>query len=409
MSLLQRLTVRICRRSGVTVRHEQFVQRTPGPADERGCHRRSARQACRCGVTACRSVLGFVRDTRLVDQTLKVLWSRLLHLRSSAVALAAASGALVVAERHSRLVRLDPRTGAPLWEQDVEDCWGTTVVAGDRCLYLSQAGVLHCFDMHSGQRTWSTPKLRLRHYITVSGSVAFLGGWRGYRPLIRVDLANGELLPGPFPGPAPGSSLAWPLPVRLDPERGFAADGILIATAKQAALLLLDARTGVTRGEWSLPAPVCFPDSGSAFSACEDGRIIFLSGRRTVMALHPASGVEILWRHDRDLPSLPLLLTGRTLWLAEDTGVTIIDLNRSARTEVMHLPPGATSEGVPFSGGALFARAGNQLIAVNWAGDIAARVRLPARIDRLLPDGRSLVHAIGKGHLTTIDISTTPT
>lgn len=70
---------------------------------------------------------------------------------------------------------------------------------------------------------------------------------------------------------------------------------------------------------------------------------------------------------------------------------------------------GATSEGVPVSGGALFARAGNQLIMVNRAGETAGCVRLPAPIDRLLPDGRSLVHAIGKGHLTTIDISTTPT
>ncbi|MEU1682649.1 PQQ-binding-like beta-propeller repeat protein [Micromonospora zamorensis] len=345
-----------------------------------------------------------------MDQRLKVLWSRLLHLRSSAAALAAESGVLVVAERHSRLVRLDPQSGAPLWEQEVEDCWGTTVVAGDRCLYLSQAGVLHCFDVHSGQRTWSTPKLRLRHYISVSGSIVFLGGWRGYRPLIRVDLTNGELLPGQFPGPASDSSLAWPLTVRLDPAPGCTADAVLIATAKQAALLLLDARTGVARGEWSLPAPVHFPDSGIAFSASEDGRIVFLSGRRTVMALHPASGgMEILWRHDRDLPSLPLLLTGRTLWLAEDAGVTIIDLDRSARTEVTHLPPGATSEGVPVCGGALFARAGNQLIMVNRAGETFGCVRLPARIDRLLADGRSLVHAIGKGHLTTIDISTTLT
>ncbi|MER5457516.1 PQQ-binding-like beta-propeller repeat protein [Micromonospora sp. NPDC002389] len=339
-----------------------------------------------------------------MDQALEVLWSRLLHVRSSPVALAVGSGVLVVAERHSRLVGLDRQTGVPLWEQEVEDCWGTTVVAGDRCLYLSQAGVLHCFDAHSGQRAWSTPKLRLRRYISVSGAVAFLGGWRGYSPLTRVDLVTGEPLPGRFPGPAPGSSLAWPLPLRWDSERTFAGDAILIATAEQAALLLLDARTGVARGEWSLPAPVRFPDSGIAFTVGDDGRIIFLSGRRTVMALRPTGGVEILWRHDRDLPSLPPLLTGRRLWLAEETGVTLIDLDRSACTRVPPLPPGAASEGVPVSGGALFARAGHHIIMVNPAGEISARVRLPARIDRLLNDGGSLAHAIGKGHLTTIGI-----
>ncbi|MDG4809329.1 PQQ-binding-like beta-propeller repeat protein [Micromonospora sp. WMMD1120] len=344
-----------------------------------------------------------------MDQRLTVLWSRLLHLRSSAVALAVASGGLVVAERHSRLVRLVPRSGAPLWEQNVEDCWGTTVLAGDRCLYLSQAGVLHCFDAHSGQRTWSTPKLRLRHYVSVSGSFAFLGGWRGYRPLIRVDLANGEPLVDQFLGPLSGSSLAWPLAVPSHPERDGMADAILVATATRAALLLLDAQTGVTRGEWMLPEPVRFPDSGIAFSASRDGRIVFVSGRRTVMAVHPASReVEILWRHDRDLPPLPPLLTAGTLWLAEDTGVTIIDLGRGARTEVTRLPHGATSAGVAVSGGALFARARNQLILVDQAGEIAARVGLGAPIARLLSDGRSLVHAIGKGHLSAIGISTTP-
>ncbi|MGW1449438.1 outer membrane protein assembly factor BamB family protein [Micromonospora sp. NPDC002411] len=340
-----------------------------------------------------------------MDHSLTVRWSRLLHLRSNETTLAAAPGALVVAERHSRLVRLDPETEAPLWEQGVEDCWGTTVVAGERCLYLSQAGVLNCFDMHSGQRSWSTPNLGLHHYISVSGSIAFLGGWRGYRPLIRVDLANGEPLPDRFPGPAAGSSLAWPLPVRLDLERS-PADAVLIATANEAALLLLDTRTGAVRGEWALPEPVYFPDSGLAFNAGEDGCIVFLSGRRTVMALNPGSGVEVLWQHDRDLPPLPPILTGRTLWLAEDTGITMIDLDRGNRTEVVDLPHGATCGGVPVPGGALFARSGNHLVVVTPSGAIAARVRLPARTGRLLFDGRSLVHVMGKGHLTTLDIST---
>ncbi|MEH1028420.1 PQQ-binding-like beta-propeller repeat protein [Micromonospora profundi] len=340
-----------------------------------------------------------------MDHALQVLWSRLLHLRSNESTLAAAPGALVVAERHSRLVRLDPETGASLWDQAVEDCWGTTVVTGERCLYLSQAGVLHCFDMHTGQRRWSTPDLSLHHHVSVAGSVVLLGGWRGYRGLTRLDLTNGQPLPGRIPGLTPGSSLAWPLPVRWNPASGSTADTVLVAAADRAALLLVDAQTGVTTGEWSLPEPVRFPDSGIAFSVGEDGGVAFLCGRRTVMALHPGHGVEFLWRHDRDLPSLPPLLTGRTLWLSDDAGVTIIDLDRSTRTEVTDLPYGATCGGVAVPAGALFARAGNHLVVVNRSGEIAARVRLPTRIDRLLPDGRSLVYAMGKGHLTTVGFS----
>ncbi|MEH1165216.1 PQQ-binding-like beta-propeller repeat protein [Micromonospora sp. CPCC 205539] len=340
-----------------------------------------------------------------MDQPSRVLWSRPLHLRSSERALAAASGALVVAERHTRLVRLDPQSGAPLWETRVEDCWGTTVIAGERCLYLSQRGVLHCVDLGSGQRAWSVPGLWLHHYVSVSGSVVFVGGWRGYRPLTRVDLATGERIPGELPGAPPGSSLAWPLPLRLHPDRGVDADSILLASARQAALLLLDARTGDTRGQWSLPEPVHFPDSGSAYSVGADGVVVFLSGSRTVMALHPVSGVEILWRHDRDLPPVPPFLTDRTLWLSTDIGVTMIDLDSGARAEVARLPSGATAAGVAVPGGVLVGRAGNQLIGVDRNGGISARLRLRARVDRVVAGGQSLVHAIGKGHLTTVDMA----
>ncbi|MCI4062594.1 PQQ-like beta-propeller repeat protein [Micromonospora sp. R77] len=97
-----------------------------------------------------------------------VRWSRLLHLRSSPATMAAGPDVLVVAERHSRLVGLDPTTGTLRWEQRVEDCWGTTAVADGRCLHLSQTGVLHCFDLDNGDRLWSTPGLGLRRYVTVT-------------------------------------------------------------------------------------------------------------------------------------------------------------------------------------------------------------------------------------------------
>ncbi|MFF5227744.1 hypothetical protein [Dactylosporangium sp. NPDC000521] len=80
-----------------------------------------------------------------MDQPVEIVWSRSLCMRSSARTVAA-SNVLVVAERYSRLVGLDPATEALMWEQRVEDCWGTTTVAQGRCLYLSQRGVLHCFE-----------------------------------------------------------------------------------------------------------------------------------------------------------------------------------------------------------------------------------------------------------------------
>ncbi|WP_432994232.1 PQQ-binding-like beta-propeller repeat protein [Dactylosporangium sp. CA-233914] len=334
---------------------------------------------------------------------MEVLWSRPLRLRSSPTAVAATSDALVVAERHSRLVRLDPSSGALLWDQRVEDCWGTTVVAEERCLYLSQMGVLHCFDLHSGRRMWSTPGLRFHRYASLSGAVILLGGWRGYHPLMRVDLADG--MPAPYDSPyAPGDSLAWPLPLRLMPEPNSAADAVLLASASRPELRLLDTRTGVDLGAWPLPAPVRFPDSGHAYRLGDDGRIVFISGRRTVMAFRPAIGVEILWQHERDLPPLaPVLSEGRLL-LAEDACITVVDLIDGSRTEVTSLSPGASCAPVPIPGGALFARSDGNLVRIDRAGGIRARVRLPTRIDQLFTAGSYLAHTIGKGHLTTLNV-----
>ncbi|GAB3186690.1 hypothetical protein GCM10027259_51400 [Micromonospora palomenae] len=335
---------------------------------------------------------------------MEMLWSRPLHVRSSPTAVAATSDSLIVAERHSRLVRLDPSSGAPLWEQRVEDCWGTAVVAEERCLYLSQTGVLHCFDLCSGRRMWSTPGLRFHHYVSVSGTVVVLGGWRGYHPLMRVDLTDGTCLAGD-PTFAPGIALVWPLPLRLKPESGSAADAVLLASTSQPALRLLDTRTGAELGAWPLPAPVHCPDSGNAYRVGDDGRIVFISGRRTVMAFHPASGVEVLWQHERDLPPLPPILSDGTLLLAGASCVTVVDLVNGGRTEVTSLSPGAACAAVAVPGGALFARTDGDLITIDRVGRLRARVRLPAPIDGLFSGGGSLVHTIGKGHLTTLKVS----
>ncbi|MFI6263376.1 PQQ-binding-like beta-propeller repeat protein [Micromonospora sp. NPDC051006] len=342
----------------------------------------------------------------MVDQSVKLLWSRSLHLRSSSETMAAASDALVVAERHSRLTRLDPVSGESLWEQRVEDCWGTTVVAGEKCLYLSQAGVLHCFDLHNGEQMWSTPGPRLLHYVSVSGSVILLGGWRGYHPLKRVSLADGEPLPPVSTALPHGSQLAWPLPLRLAPERDLATHAALIAIADKPELLLLDSQSGTVVAEWPLPAPVVFPDTGIAYDVSDDGRIIFLSGRRTIMAFHPVDGVKVLWQHERDLLPHPPMLRGGALWLVEDTGITFVDLDRGAVTEVAHLPRGAVSAAAPISGGALFAYPDGSLVSVDRVGHVNASLRIPARIDRLLPGGSDLVHAIGTGHLVTLNLVT---
>jgi outer membrane protein assembly factor BamB len=334
---------------------------------------------------------------------LEIAWSRSLRMRSS-TSTVAASDVLIVAERHSRLVRLDPGTGALMWEQRVEDCWGTSAVVRERCLYLTQRGVLHCFELQSGRPIWSLPGLRFHRYLVVSGSVVVLGGWRGYHCVTRVDLASGT--PHPFDAPyAPGESLAWPIPIRLQPDPDSAIDAVLLASAGRAELRLEDPGTGTALGTWRLPAPVQFPDSGNAFSQGDDGRVVFISGRRTVMSFHPSTGVETLWQHDRDLPPLAPVLIDGMLMLAEASCVTVVELAGTGRTESTAVPSGTACAPIPMANGALFARSDGGLVVVDRGG-VRAGPRLPRRIEQLFAGDGPRAYAIGKGHLTALDIPT---
>jgi outer membrane protein assembly factor BamB len=320
----------------------------------------------------------------------RVVWSRLLQMRSDSVAVAA--GSVVVAERHSRVVRLDADSGRVRWERRVEDCWGTLVVAGGRCLYLSQAGVLHCIEMAGGQRLWSVPDLPLRHHVAVNGSVVFVGGWRGYHPLTRVSLADGVRLGLDLAAIAGAGPLARPFPV----------DGEAVVIAGEGlAVLWLMAASGDVLAEWALPEPVAIPDSGDAFRVADDGRVTFRCGRRTVMVLEPGDGVRVLWEHERDIgPYLPMLHE-HTLWLVDSHGIAVIDL---ARGVVNDVPYGGVRAAATVSGEALFALKDGWLVGVDQAGVARRMATRPARISRLLPGGDGLVHAFGKGHLTTFRV-----
>lgn len=226
--------------------------------------------------------------------------------------------------------------------------------------------------------------------------------------MIRVALANGKCLPFDGAAFAGADPLAWPKPVRWRPEHDCAADAVLVAGAGLPKLLVMAASGAVLR-EWSLPAPVVFPDGDGSYGVSIDGRVTFLSGRRTVMAFHPVRGVQVLWHHERDLRPQSPILHGDTLWLVEDAGITVIDLSQGVVTEVRPLPHGAVCAAALVSGGVLFAFTDGSLVTIDRAGNARARIWLSARIDRLVPADNGLMHAIGEGHLVTLDIPATAT
>ncbi|MEU3454952.1 hypothetical protein ABZ671_15330 [Micromonospora sp. NPDC006766] len=173
--------------------------------------------------------------------------------------------------------------------------------------------------------------------------------------------------------------------------------------------LLVVATSGAVLRQWSLPEPMAIPDPGDSYGASNDGRVTFVSGRRTVMTFHPVNGVQVLWHHERDLRPQTPILYGDTLWLVEDAGIAIIDLWRGAVTDVRHLPHGVVLASALVSGGVLFAFADGSLATIDRAGSVVARIRLSARVAGLVPGNNGLTHAIGGGHLVTLDSPTTAT
>ncbi|WP_130333703.1 hypothetical protein [Micromonospora kangleipakensis] len=121
------------------------------------------------------------------------------------------------------------------------------------------------------------------------------------------------------------------------------------------------------------------------------------------------SGVQVLWHHERDLHPRAPILHGETLWLVEDAGVAVIDLSQGVVTEVRPLLHGAVCAAAPVSDGVLFAFTDGSLVTIDGAGDVGARIRLSARIGRLVPGDNGLMHAIGEGQLVTLNIPTTAT
>ncbi|HWS37959.1 MAG TPA: hypothetical protein VN408_35155, partial [Actinoplanes sp.] len=242
--------------------------------------------------------------------------------------------------------------------------------------------------------------LDLHHHVTVSGGVVFLGGWRGYRPLMRVSLISGDRLPFDKAALAGIGPSAWPLPVRLRTEQDGDDHAVLVAGTDRPALLVV-AASGTAVAEWPLPAPIRFPDGGAGYRVSGDGRITFVSGSRTVVEFDPVHGVRMLWRHTRDIRAFPPLLDDQTLWLADDAGITVVDLDREIVTEVETPSSRAVVAVTRTAGRAWFAFTDGSLVAVDRSGGHSTAARVLPRIDRLSAGQDGLIHALGKGRITT--------
>ncbi|MDX8141603.1 PQQ-binding-like beta-propeller repeat protein [Lentzea sp. BCCO 10_0061] len=234
-------------------------------------------------------------------------WARQLHQAGSEAGLAVAAGALVVHERCTRLVGVDPADGSARWDVHVGTWPRAVAIADQRCLVLPQdTNQLLCLDLDTGERIWSSDLHPLTGHLVVAGDTVLVGGWRGYTPLRLLDTATGQL--------------RWETDHCVHTVRpGVAEGGFLIGEPDGPMVRLVDRQELRETSSWFLPQPLVGHDNRAAFTTIDGHRFLARCGSRSVVEIVPSEGTvrefilagsdlgfsapahvnDLLWTHDR--------------------------------------------------------------------------------------------------------------
>ncbi len=238
------------------------------------------------------------------------LWSHDLHQRPPWDALLAPRQ-LVTVERRARLARLDPDTGATLWQARVGGLggWlaGTPTLVGYLCLHRW----LHCFEFADGALRWERPLGNGRAIygrLVATDDYLLTGGWRGGTPLHCLDSRTGtERWRTPE-----AQSYAPPI---LGPW------GVALADMATGTLVIVDPQTGGTHRRFPLPAGV--RESDRQVSVQRHGRsLLATTARGDLLLLDPAT--DRAWRalgsHAAGIATVRPTLLGDLLLFQETAG-----------------------------------------------------------------------------------------
>jgi hypothetical protein len=226
-------------------------------------------------------------------------WSHNLHQRPQWDSILA-PGLIVTMERGNRLVRVDPVTGALLWEMRVGSAGGWLAATTTAIGYLSQHRQFLCVDVTSGAILWERQLGDHRDFygrLVATDEYLLVGAWRGYTPLHCIDTQTGierwrTSEPRTFAPPIPGP---W---------------GVAVAERAARELLLLDPPRGSTLQRFPLPAGVRESDYRSSVQRYGSA-LLATTVQGDLLLLDPA--VDHGWRrigfHDEGITSVrPTLL-----------------------------------------------------------------------------------------------------
>jgi outer membrane protein assembly factor BamB len=314
-------------------------------------------------------------------------WTRQLH--QAGTALAVTPGMLVVHERGTRLVGVDPDDGSTRWDVHVGTWPRALAVTGRRCLVMPQnADHLLCLDLETGERVWDCGLHPFTGHLVMDGDTILVGGWRGYTPLRVVDMATGR------PRCETDGRVRTVRPV-------VAGAGFLVAEPDESTVRLLDRRDLREISSWSLPRPLVDSDDRAAFTAVTDHRLLARCGSRSVVEIVPSTGtVREFLSADRDLSSAAPAHVGGALWVHERrAGFTVadpVDGHVSYRVDVrQHL----VDDVVRVDGGFVVAGTGGTLFHLDAGGQVIAQSTVSRRIRALRGLDPVRVLALTKGAL----------
>lgn len=327
------------------------------------------------------------------DAVIDIEWEHPLHQRGVASGLAVTSGHVIVHERSTRLVSLDPADGAVRWDVPVGTWPRAVAVVGDRCLVIPQNNPrLSCLDLATGREIWSARVPATPGHLVVSANVVLVGGWRGYTPLRAFDLATGRL--------------RWETEQRIRTVLPVpAGDGFLIGVPGDIRVRLIDRHDGRVRAAWWLPQPLADNDVGSSIATVGPGRFLLRCGRRALAEIDLSSDTAREFvQAGTDLMAAAPEQAGGLLWLPEPRGYTVVDPAAGRLPWRVEVGERLVGQVFPTVDGFLIAGTSGVLVHLTSDGRLAKRTRVARRIWALRSAAPDRLFAAAKGSLIALAV-----
>jgi len=330
----------------------------------------------------------------------QTVWERNLRQAGRAAGLATTAEHIVVHERQTRLVGLDPLDGAQRWDIPCGTWPRATVIVGERCLVIPQnLPQLSCLDVRTGEVLWSAQLAKFTGHLAAAPDTVLVGGWRGYTPLTAFDLQTGSLL--------------WQSSQRVELAVPVVVEsGVLVGEPHGSEIHLIDPRDGRIKAEWSLPEPLASGDTQPVFSLLDSDRFLARCGSRSVVQVSLSTGaVAAFFRSDDDeLAPRAVSRTGPILWVPEARR-TVKTLDAHDGTPLRRFAAADVDHAVQTDSGFVVADSTGQLALVDpnpEAPQYSTHSRRITQRIRILRDhGLGTVLVLTKGTLRVVEVTTT--